>query len=586
VRGALAALSLLSACAWAQPKAPADPLLAAMQDELARGRALRIIEVPYFIEYAVDQGDQTSAAATLGALLNSNRSRFRIPRVQVRVGSYQFDNTNFVGTDFYGGTRYEVDRLPLDDSYAALRHHLWLATDMSYKAAVEAFSRKRAVLRTVSTAESLPDFHPAAPVELLDWTPLPEVNAAVWRERVRKLSALFLRYPKVIGSVADYTAARDVQYLVNSEGTRVRQPSGVMFVRIRATSQAPDGMTLRDASVLHTRDLVRPPEEKDLEEAARRIAENLTALAEAPVGEAYTGPVLFEGEAAAQIFAEVLGRNLAATRRPVTPPGRTLPLRTSELEGRLGVRILPEWMDVVDDPTQTEWRGRPLFGHYRVDMEGVRPEPVVLVEKGVLKSFLLTRQPVRGSQASNGRARLPGGFGAKAAAISNLFVRAAQGVPLEELKKRLIELCRQRDKPYGIVVRKMDFPSSASWDEVRRQLGAAGGGPAVSAPVLVYRLYTDGREELIRGMRFRNFNVRSLREILGASSETHVFDYMENGAPFALMGAGAYVAECTVVAPSILVDDMELDRVEEEMLRPPLVPPPPLVAFSGRPLDR
>lgn len=575
------AMVVLAFCAWAQPKtSPGDVLLAAMRDELERSRALRIIEVPYFIEYAVDQGDQVSAAASLGALLNSNRSRFRIPRVQVRVGSYQLDNTNFVGADFYMGTRYEVDRLPLDDSYGALRRHFWLATDMAYKAAVEAFSRKRALLRTVSTTETLPDFYPAKPVELLDFTPLPEVNAAAWRERVRKLSALFLRYPKVIGSVVDYTAARDVQYLINSEGTRVRQPSGVMFVRIRAVSQAPDGMTLRDAAVLHTRDLARPPEERGLEEAARRVAENLTALAEAPVGEAYTGPVLFEGEAAAQIFAELLGRNLAATRRPVMPPGRSLPLRTSELEGRLGVRILPEWIDVVDDPTQKEWRGRPLFGHYRLDMEGVRPEPVVVVEKGVLKSFLLTRQPVRGFQASNGRARLPGNFGAKAAAISNLFVRAAQGVPAAELKKRLVELCRQRDKPYGIIVRKMDFPSSASWDEVRRQLGAAGGS-AVSSPVLVYRVYPDGREELVRGMRFRNFNVRSLRDILAASDDVHVFDYMENGAPFALMGAGAYVAECTVVAPSILVDDLELDKVEEEILRPPLVPPPPLLALGG-----
>ncbi len=583
---ALAAF-LVAASALAQPKpARTDTLLAAMREELERSRALRVIEVPYFIEYAVDQGDQSSASATLGALLQSNRARFRIPRIQVRVGSYQLDNTNFVGADFYSGARYEVDRLPLDDSYGALRRHFWLATDMAYKAAIEAFSRKRALLRSITAPESLPDFSPAPAVELLDFSTLPEVNAALWRDRVRRLSGVFLEYPKVIGSVVDYTAARDVQYLVNSEGTQVRLPSGVMFVRIRAASQAPDGMMLRDAAVLHTRDLSRPPDEKDLLDAARRIGENLTALAAAPVGEPYTGPVLFEGEAAAQIFAELLGRNLAATRRPLMPPGRSLPVRSSEFEGRLGARVLPEWMDVVDDPTQKEFRGRPLFGHYQADLEGVRPEPLVLVEKGILKAFLLTRQPVRGFSASNGRARLPGAFGAKAAAISNLFIRAAETSPLPELRKRLVELCRTRGKPYGLVVRKMDFPSSASFDEVRRVIAGAGASTAVSLPVLVYRMYEDGREELVRGLRFRNFTARSLRDILAASDQLHAFDYMENGAPFALMGAGSYVAECTVVAPSVLVDDLELERLEEEMLRPPLVPPPPLLALASGPAGR
>ena len=113
--------------------------------------------------------------------------------------------------------------------------------------------------------------------------------------------------------------------------------------------------------------------------------------------------------------------------------------------------------------------GRPLFGHYEVDREGVVPKPLRLVEKGALKSYLLTRQPVRGFEGSNGRARMPGGFGASTASFSNLFVRASETTPVADLKKKLIELCAARSKPYGIIVRKMDFPSSASLDEARRQ---------------------------------------------------------------------------------------------------------------------
>ena len=138
----------------------------------------------------------------------------------------------------------------------------------------------------------------------------------------------------------------------------------------------------------------------------RQVAENVTALQHAPVGETYNGPVLFEGQAAAQLLAELLGRNLVLTRKPVNEPGRPNLVAQSELEGRLAARVLPEWMDVVDDPTRTEWRGprivRRLHG---TTMEGIMPKPLTLVEKGILKNFLLTRQPVTGFAESNGRAQ-------------------------------------------------------------------------------------------------------------------------------------------------------------------------------------
>jgi hypothetical protein len=337
-------------------------------------------------------------------------------------------------------------------------------------------------------------------------------------------------------------------------------------------------MTVRDAIVFHGREL-RLPSEPELQRGVADLGHNVTALAAAPKGELYTGPVLFEGAGAAQLFAEVLGRNLAPVRRPVMEPGRGGMIPGSELEGRLGARVLPEWMDVVDDPTQREFRGRPLFGSYHVDREAVVPKPLTVVEKGVLKTLLLTRQPVRGHPASNGRARLPGSFGAQRASISNLFVRASETVPLAELKKRLLEIATARGKPYALVVRKMDFPSSASLSEARRLLGGMGQSGAsslpVSLPILVYRLYPDGREELVRGLRFRGLDTRSLKDILAAGDDANVFEFLDSAAPFALMGAARYVTEACTVAPSVLIDDLELCPVEEDQPKLPIVPPPP-----------
>jgi hypothetical protein len=581
VRRTLLSIACCAAALAQQANAPPDPVLKAMREEIERSRALRVVslEQPYFIEYALHDGRSVSISATLGALISRRRSEYRLPRIQVRVGSYKFDNTNYAGPGAGGATRYDVDRFPLDDSYPVLRRHLWLATDQAYKAALESLARKRAILKNVTLTDPLPDFSPAEPLVLVQDARPEALDEDLWAGRMRGLSAVFAAFPRVYSSIVDFEAGQSAVYLVNSEGAQVRIPEKMMMVRVRASAQAPDGMVVRDAAVFHSLELGRLPSDLELERAARQVAENLTALTEAPVGEEYTGPVLFEGIAAGQLVAQVLGRNLAVPRRPVSPPGRTFLFSGSELEGRLGVRILPEWMDVVDDPSQKEWRGRPLFGHYQVDLEGVAPKPLALVEKGVLKSFLLTRQPIRGFEASNGRARLPGNLGSKEASFGNLFVRASETVPAVQLRQQLIDLCRQRGKPYGIVVRKMDFPSSASIDELRRLLsGGARSARQVSLPLLVYRVYPDGREELARGLRFRGLTARSLKDMLAASDDTHVFDYLENAAPFAFMGGASYAAETSVIAPSLLIDDLELEKAQDELTRPPLVPPP---ALSG-----
>ena len=580
----VAALFAAAALAQKADKADSDVMLRAMRDELHRAMGLRLenLDAPYFISYQMEDAEFFTGTAVMGALVSSNHSRVRIPRVQVRVGNYDFDNTNYVASGFMPGSRYDVERFPLDDDYLLLRRFLWLSTDQTFKAAVEAISRKRAALKNVSASDApLPDFARAEPNRVILDVVKTAFDEAPWLARVRALSAEFVRYPEVVASSVEYSANRTTQYLVTSEETEVRLPDNFMQVRARAGGLAPDGMRLRDTVAFFSLELGRLPKESDMAREIEHLAENITALSKAPVGEAYSGPILFEGIAGAQIMSELIGRNLALSRKPVTEPGRPGGFPASELEGRQGARILPEWLDVIDDPTQTEWHGRPLLGHYRVDEEGVNAKPLTLVEKGILKNYLLTRQPMRGYSASNGRARLPANFGADEAVASNLFVRAKKTASLPKLKKKMLDLCKARGRPYGIIVRKMDFPSSAAIDEARRLLAAnQGGGRPVSLPILVYRLYPDGREELVRGLHFKGLNARSLKDIVAASDESSVFEFLENGAPFALIGASSYVAQSAVVAPSLLIDDLELARSEEEFPRPPVVPRPPAVTAA------
>jgi hypothetical protein len=557
---------------------PADQQLKAMHDELARARTISLpnLERPYFVQFLIDTSDIFNVAASLGGIVSSRSDQYRSGEVRVRVGDYNFDNTNYTGAGFNFGTRYDLERFPLWDDYDVLRRYLWLETDSAYKSAVEAISRKRAALRNITQNDRVNDLAHAEPVQHLRPIPPLKIDTDYWTNRVRSASALFAQYPEIKNSSVELEAATGGYTLVNTEGTEIREPQTVHYLRLRAIAQADDGMTLRDATSFYSPDLMHLPDEAEVTRGVKALAENVVALSHAPKGDDYNGPVLFEGTAAAQIFAEVLGRNLGLARRPVADGGRGGGFQPSELEGRIGARVLPDSFDVVDDPTQTDWRGRPLLGHYEVDLEGVLPKPVQVIEKGALKGYLLTRQPVRGYEGSNGHARLPGNFGTDSASFSNLFVRSSGTVPVAELKKKLIEICQARGKPYGILVRKMDYPSSAPLDEARRMMGGAQGGRPISMPLLVYRVYPDGREEMVRALRFRGFNLRSLKDILAAGDDNAVFEYMDNGAPFALLAVSGATAESTVVAPSILVDDLELHPVEDEQPKLPLVTAPEL----------
>jgi|HubBroStandDraft_4_1064222.scaffolds.fasta_scaffold70355_1 hypothetical protein len=568
------------------PPVEKDTLLRAMKDELHRSRDLRIIslDLPYFIEYRVADESTFSVRASLGALVASGQSTVRLPLVNVRVGDYAFDNTDHIYSEAYSGSRYDPEQLSLDGDYMGYRHELWLATDRAYKTAEDAIARKRSSLKNMNLPDQIPDFSKAPPVQAVLPVSRQTVNETAWKDRVVKLSAVFDAYPRVLSSGVEMQITQATNYLANSEGTVLRTPENLAFIRVVAHGLTPDGTQVRDAQVVQAFEAGGLPAETELHRQVTEVADHVTALSQAAAGEAYDGPVLFEAAAAAQLFGQLLGDNLKITRKPVVDAGRNAPYVPSELENRIGSRILPDWMDVVDDPTQTEWRGHTLLGHYLYDIEGVTPAPLALVEKGTLKNFLLTRTPVLKSfDSSNGRARMTGSYGADEPGFGNLFVRATETVPLPDLKKKLMDLCRERSKPYGMLVRKLDYPSSASVDELRRMAQSSGNQRLVSPPLLVYRVYPDGREELVRSLRFHGVSTRSFKDILAASDESYVFDFVDSNAPFALMGAGSFTTSASVIAPSLLFDEMELEPVQEETPKPPIVPSPPLsgVATSG-----
>jgi len=587
LRSAALAAGLATSAAWLISQSPSltipadEILLRAMRDELQRSKQLAVVsgqDAPYFFSYTLTDAESLHISASMGAVVNVSRNRFRSPSTEVRVGSYDFDNTGHIFSGIYSGSRYDGN-WPLDDDYANFRSELWLSTDRAFKAAVESISRKRASLNNAAAAaEPLPDFSKVTPVVSIGKVSRPKVDDEAWTARTARLAAVLSSYKEALSSGVEMQLIQGPTTLMNSEGTVVRYNDDMYWLYAKAEGQGPDGMLLHDAASIQSLELDKFPPEADLRKALTEVGENIRALVHAPASQSYSGPVLLEPRAAAQLLAQLLGDNLRVPRRPLSDPGRNVPFAPSELESRLGARVLPDSFDVIDDATQSTFNGKPLAGFYPFDMEGVPPKPVSVIEKGVLKNFLTTRQPIRAVPASNGHARLPGNYGTYAAAIGNLFVKSSETTPMADLKKRLIDLTKTRGKPYGMLVRKLDYPYSATSQELQSlaQASSQSGGSArpVSPPLLIYRVYPDGREELVRGLRFRGLTTRTLRDILAASSETEAFDFVNVAAPLAILGAGGYLAPASVISPGLLFDELELEPPQDQLPKPPTVPPP------------
>ncbi len=440
-RFAIAAAASAALAARAQTPVDDDVILRAMQGmNWSRSRQLRVVgggdDLPYYICYTLTDSNDFQVSAEMGAAITVGRNRYRIPSVEVRVGNYDFDHTGHLYSGAYTGSRYDSD-WPLDDNYSALREGFWLATDRAFKTALESMARKRAALNNSNApAEKLGDFYKVDPVTSLAKVTHKKYDEAAWTSRVVKLSAVFNAYPEVLSSAVEFQAAEGTTTLMNSEGTAIRYDDSVFVLWAKAEGQAPDGMPVHDAVTFQALELDKMPPESDLHKGLTELAAGIKALAHAPTGEAFSGPALFEPQAAAQLMAFLLGDNLRVPRKPLAEPGRSVNFVASEFESKIGSRILPDWIDVIDDPTKTVWQGKPMAGYCPFDMEGVPGKAVTLVDKGMLKAFITTRQPVRGGgTTSNGHARLPGAYGTHSAAISNLFISASQATPAGRFEK-------------------------------------------------------------------------------------------------------------------------------------------------------
>jgi predicted Zn-dependent protease len=544
---------------------------AALRDELARSTAeLRLGDEPkpYYVAYTLSDAQQATVSATFGAATAAHAYRGRLLRTDVRVGSPAFDNTNFE-------PGAKVDALPEEDDYASLRRELWLRTDEAYKQAIELLARKRAAAAGQAGGEdesALGDFSAEPPAKLEVPFPAGEVEPDALRAAVVKLSAIFRDYPAITSARVSGTYLVVRRRMASSEGAWVDDFQRAVRLDVVAEAQADDGMKLRNFVPFTALEPSGLPALGEMEKDVRAMAAELVAMRTAPIAETGAGAVLFEGLASAQLTKLLLGDHLAGT-----PPPKTATAASddggqqSTLATKLKQKVAAPLLSAVDDPLLASGPGKaPLFGVYRVDDEGVPAQRVPLVEHGVLEGLLMTRTPRREIARSNGHARAPR-FAGPHAHVGTLVVSAQGGAgkPRKELLADLAHIA----KGGGVttyVVRLLDdgqLPFGDADDMLSLfSFGGAGHGPPPVRPLVVYRL-DGGKETLVRGLALENLEPRSLKDVTAVGREPVVYNYIDEGNGFAGIPT-------SIVAPALLVSDVDIRRLTGKNRRPPLYPPP------------
>ncbi len=553
-------VGFITACSLSPYAMAQSPLTKILVDELTRNFTILKQQAdppPYFMGYAVTDTENDVIESSGGSVDSENHGHERELDVTVRTGDPSFDNFRRVGNNPPRGSTSGL--VVLDDNPTAIKRVLWLNTDKAYRNAAQRLIQLKSDEKLrAAPQDASGDFSPA-PVQV-SYTSAPKFkfNTAEWEARLKKLSAEFNKYPGALNAEVTVEAQRVSKTLVTTEGTQIEQ--GRLFSRlmITANGKASDGMDLSTLETFEADDPAKLPKDAQILAAVQKSGALLEDLLKAQPADPFVGPAILSGRAAGVFFHEIFGHRVEGHRQKDENEGQTF-------TKSVNMPVLPDFLSVVFDPTVKEYEGKPLNGSYEFDDEGVKAQRLTLVDKGILKTFLMSRSPIAGFPQSNGHGRRQPGYEI-VSRQSNLFVESTNKVSDAQLRQMLIEEIKRQGKPYGLY---FDQVTSGYTTTQRAGLQAF-----TVVPLTVYKVYPDGRpDELIRGVDIVGTPLASFAKIMATSDKSDVF----NG----YCGAESGYVPVAAISPALLVREIEVQRKERSQDRPPYLSRPSIDVRAG-----
>jgi len=544
-------LSLLSVSLGATD----NPLMKILQDELDYNfMALKqadSVEL-YFMSYQVMHEKTFRVSAELGVTSTKTEDEGRYLDVVTRVGSRQLDNTHEISDRGFGVFNTGAVRLSLKNDPEAVKIRIWKETDKKYKIAQKRFTNVlTATSVKVEKEDQSDDFSVEAPQVYIGAEVTLDVRKSLWEEKVKKLSSIFKNFPEIEGSQVSLSARAQNNYFISTEGFKIQDGQNFIRLSVSCNTIAEDGMRLSRFEAFDATTFAGLPNDETVTKTINRLITEIPELKAAPLAEPYTGPAILLGRASGVFFHEIFGHRMEGSRQKSESEGQTFTKKVGEL-------ILPEFISVYSDPTLKKYNNTDLRGFYRYDDEGIKGQRVTLVEKGILRNFMMSRSPIKNFSNSNGHGRKNRGYDVMSRQ-SNLIVESDKIVSFDNLKKQLIEECKQQGKPYGLIFHDI----SGGFTMTQRAMPQS----FKVLPLYVTKVYVDsGHEEVIRGVDIVGTPLTSFNKIILTADDPAIF----NGS----CGAQSGFIPVSAISPSLLVSEIEIERSQKSQERPPLLPSP------------
>lgn len=507
---------------------------------------------PYYMEYRVDDIKSFTLSTSFGSLVNKDEESARILTTLVRVGDYNFDNSHEIKGSYSGGIQPYVINLPIENKAEAIKVSLWQATHYAYRSAVDAFSQVQSGIKDDQRSSPVADFSKEKPeVYFVPVDNSYKLDTEMWVARLKKYSEPFVSDEKIVSADATLSFINQRKYLVNTDGTNIVQNATYAQLQVVAVTKAEDGSLLPLYKSYYAFTPEGFPSNASIVKDISGMKLQLQQIRNSPIAEAYSGPAILSPSAAAVFFHEIFGHRVEGHRLKSNYDSQTF-------KTQIGTKVLPKYMNISCDPTIKKLGNQDMYGYYKFDDQGILASKVDIVEKGVLKNFLMSRNPIENFQHSNGHGRSQAGMLA-VSRQSNLIVTSTKSLEMKELRKKMIAECKKQHKEYGFL-----------FDEV------VGGFTLTSRyspnvfnvmPTVVYKIYVDGRpDELVRGVNFIGTPLAIFSEVAATGDSTGVFT--------GFCGAESGNIPVTAVSPALFIKKLETQKQPEGISSMPILPRP------------
>jgi TldD protein len=510
----------------------------------------------HFIGYTIHERRSVSIEAEAGVLLGDEDETHRVLDVEVRVGSKDLDSRHSLRDPRLAAftSLARLGNIPFGEDPKAIRHHLWLETDRRYREGVLLLGMvltEQQVAGREEKRKKSADFVAAKPRVFYQKKAKLEYDRKLWVQRIRDCSKRAAQ-PKGVATRSNCRVDFELNtvYYVNSEGSQLQTSWTNSRFMVQVGVKADDGMPLARLEQAFAPTPAELPNDQKVDEMIKVVNRDLKSLHKAPLADPYVGPAILEGRASAVFFHEVFGHRIEGHRQEDDLEGQTF-------TKQVGNEIMPSWLTVYDDPTIQRLNGMALNGFYRYDDEGVAASRAKLVDSGVLRGFVMGRNPIPGFDSSNGHGRREPG-NVPVARQGNLIVETKRSVTKKELLAALINEVKRQKKPYGMM-----FTDISGGVTNTTRLSFQG---FKVEPVMAYRVYPDGRQEVVRGIDIAGSPLTALANIVSAARPIETF----NG----ICGAESGWVPVSASAPSLLLRSLEVERSFSPNDSGPVLPQP------------